>query len=299
MVISFLIVNLNGGEVFKKGIRSIIDECRNNHLSDYEIVVVDNASDENLDWLEKTEKVKLIRNKKNEFFSTPTNDTVKNSSGALMFILNNDIVLQKGSLSPLLSEISANGVDAVVPKLLYPNGSVQQSITGIPTWKDICGAIFGLHLFAPKNDKWRLRSYDYTSKHQINDQPMFSALLVKRTSWDKVGDLDPDLPLLWNDVDWFYRFHKKAMKCIYVPDSRVTHVHGMSVNKKVWSKLYLLSQGCYIFLTKHSTDKSILFKSWIFILCSISFFERIPIEFALRLRKALMGLFKSLSIAAG
>lgn len=287
MTISFLIVNLNGGEVFKRGVASIAEECKNAGVIDYEIVVVDNASTDDTSWLEKVPRLKLIRNKKNEYFSVPTNDTVKYSRGDILFILNNDVILQKGSLKIMMVEIGKSEVDAVVPQLLYPDGSIQKSITGIPTWKDVFGGVVGLHIISPKKDKWRLRAYDYSRKHLVTNQPMFSALMLKRSVWDEVGGLDPKLPLLWNDVDWFYRFHLLKKKCWYIPEAKVIHMHGMSVNKFVWKKLYLLSEGSYVFLTKHADNKSLLFKTWIFLICFVSFFERIPVEVALRISKSL------------
>lgn len=286
--VSFLVVNRNGGDVFQKGIASIIQNCADVKIGNYEIVVVDNNSTDDISWLEKTPKVKLIKNKNNEYFSKPTNDTVKYSNGKILFILNNDVILQKNCLANLLKEITKDEIDAVVPQLLYPNGKIQQSITGIPTWIDILWGAFGLHIFFPKKDKWRLRNYNYTKKHIVTDQPMFSALMLKRSTWDKVGGLDLRLPLLWNDVDWFYRFHEKKLKCMFIPSAKAKHVHGMSVNKIMWKKLYLLSEGCYIFLTKSSNNKSIIFKFFIFLLCTITYFERIPLEVLLQLRRRLL-----------
>ena len=278
MIISFLIVNRNGGDVFKKGIASMVENAKEAGIKHFEIVVIDNASSDDISWMKKVPQIILKRNKVNHYFSIPTNDSVKYSKGDILFILNNDIILQKGCLLNLLKVMDDPSVDAAIPQLRYPNGTPQQSIAGIPAWKDVLYAAFGLHIFFPKNDKWRLRAYDYSKKHVVKDQPMFSALMVRRDTWKKVGGLDPKLPLLWNDVDWFYRFHKLQLKCVYAPLAVASHVHGMSVNKLVWKKLYLLSEGCYIFLTKHSINKSFIFKSFIWLLCVLTYFERIPIE---------------------
>jgi len=277
-MVSFLIVNRNGGEVFKKGIESIIENTKEAGIEEYEIIIVDNASTDDISWLRQIPQVVLKRNKSNQFFSVPTNDTVRYSKGEILFFLNNDIILQKGCLSHLLEVMKDKSIDAVIPQLHYPDGKLQQNITGIPTWKDVLYAAFGLHIFFPKKDRWRLRAYDYSKQHIVTDQPMFSALVMRRNTWEKVGDLDPKLPLLWNDVDWFYRFHELRMKCVYTPTAVAEHVHGMSVNRLVWTKLYLLSEGCYIFLTKHSKNKSIVFKSLIWALCAVTYFERMPVE---------------------
>jgi hypothetical protein len=282
-MISFLIVNRNGGEVFKRCISSITDNCSRLKLKDYEIIVVDNASTEDIKWLEETKNTTVIRNKVNDFFSVPTNKTVKISRGEILFILNNDVILEEGCLENLLTEITKPGIDAVVPVLHYPDGRIQQSITGIPTWKDILWSALGLHIFLPKMDKWRLRKYDYSIKHLIKDQPMFAALMMKRNTWDKVGELDPNLPLLWNDVDWFYKFHRKNLSCWLIPNAIATHIHGMSVNKNFFRKHWRLSRGCYYFLTKRYTKHGAFFRYAILLLCGITFLERVAIDAAGRL----------------
>lgn len=277
-MLSFLIVNRNGGEVFKKEIESIHTNIKDANIKNYEIVVIDNASSEDLSWLTKNPHIVLKRNKTNQLFSVPTNDSVKYSKGSLLLILNNDVILQKGCLKELLLEINKPNVDAVVPQLLNKNGTIQLSIPNIPSWKDLLYSILLLHILFPKGDKWRNTNFDYSSKQIVTGQPMFSAVLLKRQVWNKIGPLDHQMPLLYNDVDWFYRFHLNKNKCIYVPKAKAIHQHGMSVNKNMWKKLYLLSTGSYTFFTKHTKDKSAFFNYFIALMCSIAFIERIPLE---------------------
>lgn len=59
MMVSFLIVNRNGGEVFKKEIESIIENVKEAKIKEYEIVVVDNASTDDTSWLKKISQVVL------------------------------------------------------------------------------------------------------------------------------------------------------------------------------------------------------------------------------------------------
>jgi len=274
--ISFLIVNFNGNNTFKECIHAI--EADMSGVGNYEIVVVDNASTEKLDWLKKIPHLTLIRNNKNLFFAEATNQSVRASCGEYLFILNNDVVLQKGTVSTLLRALINTKADAVVPQLLNRDGSVQKSITGIPTWKDILKGALGIQYWHPRLDKWRLYDYDYSHTHRVYDQPMFSALLLKRSAWENVGELDSRFPLLWNDVDWFYRFHRCNKVCYYVSSAQAHHLHGMSVNKNRWRKNYWLSEGCYRFILKTSKNKSPLFRTAVFLLCAITYIERIPLE---------------------
>lgn len=251
-MISFLIVNWNGGEIFKNCICSIEKNITQAGIKDYEIVVVDNNSyDLDESWLLSKNYIRLHKNKSNTGFAAGTNTCVEMSKGSHLFFLNNDVILNEGSLLRLLDNLYPHQVNAVVPKMLYPDGRLQYSIRGFPTIANVLFASVGLHLIIKKADTWFLRNFDYKKKQTV-EQPMFSALMLKRETWDRVGKMDEKLPLLFNDVDWFHRFHKLKMNCFFIPDATVTHVHGMSVNKHQFKKIFMSVKSMVLYLKKYN-----------------------------------------------
>ena len=66
--------------------------------------------------------------------------------------------------------------------------------------------------------------------------------------------MDEDFPMLFNDVDWFKRFHFLGLQAYYIPGAILTHVHGMSVNKEKVKKVYLSTLGLYRYFIKHGTN---------------------------------------------
>ncbi len=252
-MISFLIVNWNGGDIFKQCICSIEKNIIQAGIKKYEIVVVDNhSSDFDQEWLLFKKNIRFTRNQTNLQFATGTNQCVDYSTGDILFFLNNDVILGDNCLSALLICLKSGRADAVVPKLLYPNGDIQYSIRGFPTLFNILTASIGLHLFVKRLDTWLLRSFDYSRKQHV-DQPMFSAVLMNRVTWDRVGRMDGKFPLLFNDVDWFFRFHRRKLKCLYLPEAEAIHIHGMSVNKNMFKKIIrsVASMICYFKKHKH------------------------------------------------
>ena len=274
MKLSICIVNWEGGEVFNKCLKSITSNCRENNIINYEIIVVDNASNKlDIISIKKTPNAKLYINKSNLFFSKATNQSIKYSKGELILILNNDVVLKKDCLKNLLNEI--NIYDACVPQLVYPNGKIQKSITGLPSIRDIFYASTGINHINIKYDNWLLNHFDYTKKQVVTGQPCFSAILIKRKTWKKVGILDENFPLLWNDTDWFFRFQKKNLKCLFTPKSKAIHIHGMSVNKNKYKKIAISTKYMYKYFEKNLANKSNYQFYILKIICIYTFILRI------------------------
>ncbi len=250
-MISFLIVNWNGGEILKQCISSIEKNVDHAQIRKYEIIIVDNNSwDLDEKWLSSINNIKLFRNKRNLGFAVGTNQSVKYSKGDILFIMNNDIVLNDDSLKNLLDVLDTEEADAIVPKMIYPDGRLQYSVRGLPTISGIFLASLGLHLVLKKTDTWFLKHFDH-NKQQLVEQPMFSALVLRKKIWNHVGDMDEKFPMLFNDVDWFFRFNKLGLKCLYIPTAIVKHVHGMSVNKNPYKKVLLSGKSMADYFIKH------------------------------------------------
>lgn len=279
MKLSICVVNWEGGEVFEKCLKSIEKECKFSKISDYEIIVVDNHSHHlNRKMLKDVERLKLYVNKKNLLFSEGTNQSIKHSAGDYILILNNDIILKKGFISSLLNNIKKH--DAIVPKLILPDGSTQKSMPYIPTIKEILLSSLGFSTLFPKFDMWPSDNTDYKKSKIVStrNQPAFSALLLKTKTWKTVGKLDTNLPLLWNDTDWFYRFHSKKLSCLYYPKAVALHHHGLSVNKNRYRKILYSTKSMEYFLVKAYNPRPIV-KVMIKLTCFATYIERILREF--------------------
>lgn len=287
--ISFLIVNWNGGETFKNALRSIDEEAAHAGISSYEIVVVDNNSkDLPEDFLGQIKNLRLIKNDSNRLFAAATNQTVAAAKGEYLFILNNDIVLRPGCLKALLQPLKDDPevVGVTAPQLRYPDGRIQPSITGLPRPSDVFYATFFLDRFSARFGHWLNARFDYTKPQLTDGQPMFSAILLPREVWKKVGNMDENFPLLWNDVDWFYRFNKTGLKVKFVPSAVVTHIHGMSVNRHPYRKIWTSTTAMYKFFRK-SYQSNIFQDFGLVLLCGLTLALRFLREVALNLKRAI------------
>lgn len=95
--VSIIILSYNKLEMTKACIESIRE---NNLPSSYDLIVVDNASDDgSKEWLEKQDDIKLICNKKNMGFPYGCNQGIEISNPETdIFLLNNDTIIAPGSV---------------------------------------------------------------------------------------------------------------------------------------------------------------------------------------------------------
>ncbi|MDQ2798353.1 MAG: hypothetical protein M3Y13_01770, partial [Armatimonadota bacterium] len=64
------------------------------------------------------------------------------------------------------------------------------------------------------------------------DQPMGSFLLLTRAAVEKVGLMDPQFPIFFNEVDWCWRAKREhGLRIYYTPEVVVTHYGGSSTRQ--------------------------------------------------------------------
>ncbi|MCJ7752331.1 MAG: glycosyltransferase, partial [Armatimonadetes bacterium] len=63
------------------------------------------------------------------------------------------------------------------------------------------------------------------------DQPMASALAVRRAAFNEVDLFDESFRLYFNDVDLCYRLREAGWRIVFEPRARVLHHHGQSTRQ--------------------------------------------------------------------
>jgi O-antigen biosynthesis protein len=186
----------------------------------YEVVIVDNAStDGTLDELGHVEGARIVRNPRNLGFGPANNQGAAMARGRYLLLLNSDAWVRPGWLAPLIDVADADpSVAAVAPKLLYPDGRLQEA--GSIVWRDGRVRQYG--------DGDRPNRPEYNFRRTV-DYASAACLLVRRSAFVSVGGFDPRFaPVYYEDVDLCLALGAGFGRVVYQPRSVVEHVRGAS-----------------------------------------------------------------------
>lgn len=229
MSISIIIVNWNTSDLCHELLKSI---CLFEPNTNYEIILVDNASD---DFDEASFNIypylKIIRNTTNLKYAKANNQAIKIATGDLILFLNPDIKVTEDSISILSTYLKDHPLYmGACPKLILPNKQTDKSIRGFPYLIPLLCSYSGLDNICSKCDKYKLLRFNYQLPSDVL-QPMTSALMIRADLIKKIGDFDETFPIFFNDVDFLYRTHQAKYKIRYLPDAYMYHIHGASTAK--------------------------------------------------------------------
>jgi len=257
MDVSIIIVTWNSS--------SLIGECLDSIYSHkgklkFEILVVDNNSqDATRDIIrEFYPQVLFIENKENLGYARANNQGIECSVGKYVLLLNPDVSLLDNALLDLFLYMEKHPeAGAIGPQLLNPDGTIQPSCREFPGFLTLIYDVLGLSFLFPKSKffaSWRMGYFDHDSSREV-DQPMGSALMLRRRALKQIGLMDEEFFMFFNDVDLCYRLKKANWKIYFYPEARAYHLLGASTKRVKSRMIYLSHRGYYKFLKKHRTKK--------------------------------------------
>jgi len=83
-----------------------------------------------------------------------------------------------------------------------------------------------------------------------------ACLLVRRDVIKKIGLLNPDYFLYWEETDWCIRGHHIGFSCVYLPSSKIWHHLGSSAQGLTYQ--YYYTRNRFWFIRKHATIPQII-----------------------------------------
>ena len=272
--VSIIIPNWNGGEVLSECLDSIL---KHTHETDFELILIDNgSSDESRSTVEeyagRDRRVTAILNEKNLFFAKACNQGYDISRGRYLLIANNDIFLTSDTITDLVQYADEHPeVGIVTPRFVGRDGRPQDFVRRLPNALHIVahyhrmGRAVDRFLFGRRIQNhyfYRDRSF---AQVEVIEQAGASFSLIRREVVEELGFLfDERFPLLFNDVDLYFRLKQHGAVSHVVADIRVVHLGGVS-SDKLDSKIYrqYLYKGIFdYFRIHHPRQYPLLCLAW-------------------------------------
>jgi GT2 family glycosyltransferase len=217
---SIIIPSYNGLELLKECIEAI----RKYTPEKYEIIVVDNGSEDRTTKYCLREKIRLISLPKNKGFPAACNLGLKVATGDALLLLNNDVIVTHNWLSNMLSCLySSDRIGIVGPYTNYASGRQlkDSGYTDLSQFHEIAAEANKRNpeLWVPLNRLVGL------------------CFLFKRELMNKIGLLDEQFtPGHYEDDDYCYRARLAGFELVLAGDV-IVHHHGSTSFNKVDKKL--------------------------------------------------------------
>ena len=220
-----VVLNWNGKAWLEKFLPNLV-----NHSQVATVFVADNAStDDSVDYVKiNFPTVKIIVNAINGGYAKGYNDVLKQIDAEYFVLINSDIEVTAGWLSPIISLMDSDKqIASCQPKILNYNSKTKFEYAGASGgFIDNLGYPF-----------CRGRIFDdlEQDKGQYNDAvEVFWAtgacLFVRSTHFWELGGLDEDFFAHQEEIDLCWRLKNKGYKIMVQPKSVVYHVGGGTLN---------------------------------------------------------------------
>jgi len=216
MIVSVIIPVYND----QKFTKQCVDSIRRNTKSDeYELIIIDNRSDQATKDFLATLNTTIITNATNEGFAKAINKGIACSNGDYIFLLNNDTILFPGWLPRMVAAFDST-TGAVGPLSNYVMGK-QRVIVGRRE-----ASPEQIHNIVSAQNKGRTTEADFL---------IGFALMVSRETINKVGTLDERFFAGSEDLDYSLRIRRIGLKLKIVEDVFILHA-GSATSKGILNK---------------------------------------------------------------
>ena len=183
-----------------------------------EIVVLDNASEDGSAAAvhERFPHVRVIEQEHRAGFGSNHNTVIRATTGRYVYVLNEDTTANDWSFERITEYLDAHPqVAALGPRLVYPDGRLQDSAWRFPTPLVSTMGLATLGQLGVKQSKGAsVRPVDWV---------MGAALVLRREALDQVGLFDEDFFLYSEEVDLQARLRQAGWETHYFPELTVVH----------------------------------------------------------------------------
>ncbi|PIR66742.1 MAG: hypothetical protein COU51_02305 [Parcubacteria group bacterium CG10_big_fil_rev_8_21_14_0_10_36_14] len=227
MTLSIIYINYNTRQLLKQSLKHFF---LISPAIDFEIIVVDNNSTDGSAemLLEEFRQVKLIKSKKNLGYAGGANLGLKNASGSFVAVFNADIFIIQNSLETAINYMDNHtDIGMAGPKLINADGSLQYSCYRFPRpYTPILRRTFlGETKWGKREvDKYLMKDYNHNDARPV-DWLLGGALIARKSALFEVGFFDDQYFLYFEDTDLAHRLKDKGYKVMYLPSSKMYHLH--------------------------------------------------------------------------
>jgi GT2 family glycosyltransferase len=228
-------------------VKALLDDLAIFATNEVEVVLTLNLNEQlTIDIKSYPFLIKIIRNNKAKGFGANHNQAFTFCDTPYFCIINPDIRLLTSPFSILISELEKHSAALIAPKVINPEGGVEDSVRKFPTPFSILKKIV-----------FRKQKADYPTDNIIINPDWVGGMfmLFKSEKFNAIGGFDERYFLYYEDVDICRSLHEIGNSIIYSPSTFVIHEARRSSHKSIkYLKWHLKSMLLFFIkwiLTRH------------------------------------------------
>jgi GT2 family glycosyltransferase len=192
-----------------------------------EVVIIDNATDDDFSIVtKKFPQARVARYEINRGFVGGNNRAFEYARGEMVLMFNTDIEVKDDAIGELIRTSEKFNHEAVLTgHLLFPDGRPQDCCFNLPT---ITGVIKE-YLLGQKGSFFMFRPK--TKKLTRVEGGVMADFFIPRKVINKIGILNTDLFMYFEDIDYCRRLKKAKIPVYCVPTAEFYHHHGATAKK--------------------------------------------------------------------
>jgi GT2 family glycosyltransferase len=238
------VVNWNRRELLRACLASLSRQS----LTSFEILVIDNGSDDGSpELVEKFSQnsrinIHLIRNVDNKGFCAANNQGIQRARGEYVALLNNDAEADPGWLSAMVRAAEQRpDIGMIASKILVYEDPGRIDKAGHLIWLD------GQNRGRGTGD---MDGGQYDVQEEVL-WPDGCAALYRKSMLDQIGGFDEDLFAYGDDAELGLRARIAGWRCLYAPDAVVRHHRGATLGVLSSRRLELIERNRILLAVKH------------------------------------------------
>ena len=255
--LSIIIVSYKGWERLGK----CLDSLKNfsGSLFSFEVIIVDNSSDETIREIEKRYPVfRFIQNQVNGGFGNGCNLGAQNAGGKFLLFLNPDTIVSEEAIGSLLKASQLNPDYYITScRQINERGKESKATGQFPEIWNLTGLQRSL------TQIFRKRKRESNEEVIFPDWVSGSVLMIRKDIFQMIRGFDEDFWMYYEDVDICWRIRNAGGKTAFFRNITVEHNHGGSsrINLQVASVTKTevhISKHLYICKSKSGLERSLI-----------------------------------------
>jgi GT2 family glycosyltransferase len=211
--------------------------------------------------------VQIIQNTTNAGYAAALNQGAARhgSSCEYFWFMNNDVQVERDTLSTLLAAMTTDPAIGVAGPLVYhpaARARLEQAGFRVNHWT-------GRHEYL-KHGK------DLFTRPEVTIEDVDSAYgcanIVRRETFDRAGGFDPRFNVYFEETDFNVRVRRMGQRVVVVRGARVLHREGGTMNHYIVRRAYYLLKNLVLFQWKHSSAAQLAFFVPYFLLIHLPYF---------------------------